>query len=258
MYFIVDVWYHSRREATSSIDWSDCSKNFSTKVDGTNMVMQREQMSPHDQNILEEIEGAWQHQKDLSPDAVKHIIELVITLPEEHKNIGLRVIAGKVTGAMNLHLLELIETFRQNAEQESIRSEECEETLKYTLPVIFSVMKKVSDQIVVQSLDDLVTLINITVSLQVFSTTDLAEDAQNWLFELPSLYYNRLVKEKLVVDKHDNVGVWIRSPSYFSDKAYAMHGSPFEPVMMPTKKVPMIPQNPISISLSFSSNTLHA
>ena len=222
------------------------------------MVMQREQLSPRNQRILEEIEGMWQHQKDLSPDALKHITELVITLPEEYRNVGLRAIAGKVIGAMNLHLIELIETFRRKAEQEGIRSEERDETLKDTSPEIFSVMKKVSDQIVVQSLDDLVTLINITVSLQMLSSTDLAEDAQNWLFELPSLYYNRLVKEKLVVDIHNDMGVWIRPPSYFGDRAYAIQGLPLGSVMMSTKRVPTIPQNPISIPLNLSTIAQHA
>lgn len=222
------------------------------------MVMQREQLSPRNQRILEHLESAWQDQKDLSPDALKHITELVITFPEEYKNIGLRAIAGKVLSAMHLHLLELIETFQQNAEQEGISSEERDETLKYISPEIFSVMKKVSDQIVVQSLDDLVTLINITVSLRMLSRTDLAEDAQNWLFELPSLYYNRLVKEKLVVEKGDDASAWIRPPFYFNDRGLWLHDLPVRQLVIPTKRASVTFRNPMSINLNISTAVQHA
>ncbi|MGB8346566.1 MAG: hypothetical protein WCD86_16895 [Ktedonobacteraceae bacterium] len=156
------------------------------------------QTSPRTQRILEHLEDVWQHQKPLPADAMKHITEYVDSLPEEYQTLGLREIANDVVSSMHMHMLWLIDTFQRNAESEGINARSRAETLVKIQSETFAVMEKVQKLLVVRSLDDLAALVNITTSLQMLSWTDLAEDAHGWLYEMPSLYYNRLVKVGLV------------------------------------------------------------
>lgn len=182
------------------------------------MTWQTEQLSQRSQRIAEQLKGAWQRQESLSPDALARMIELVASLPDEYRNIGLQTIAGEVVSSMHLHMLGLVETFQQKAEQEGIRAKHRDETLKDTLPEIFDIIKKTDGKVIIRSLNDLAALVNITASLQMMSKTDLAEEAQSWLYELPSLYYNRLVHEKLVVEKQDDAYMRLRPQPQFGKR----------------------------------------
>ncbi len=61
-------------------------------------------------------------------------------------------------------------------------------------------MMGISRHIIIRSIDDLVTLSNITFSLYTLSQIDSAEEAQNWMYELPELYYRQLKQEHLVAN----------------------------------------------------------
>jgi len=224
------------------------------------MVMQREQLSPRNQRLLEHLESVWQRQKSLPPDALKHITRLVISFPEEHKAAGLRMLADDVISSMRLHLLGLVEAFKRYAEQEDISLEDRDETLQDTLPEIFNTIKKIDEQLTVRSLDDLTALVNITVSLQSVSQARSADEAQSSLYELASLYYKRLVEEGLLVDaqktEQDVVSMWHRPVAPFSAWVY-FDGHP-GPMALSAESVPTVPQCTMPVKVRVVATAQHA
>lgn len=162
------------------------------------MVMQREQLTPRNQRLLEYLESAWQDQEQLSPDFRKRITELVLRLPEEYSATGLREIANDVVSAMNMHVLKLLATFQEKAEEEGISVSSRDKTLTQVMPEAFAIMERVRTQLHVRSLDDLVTLVNVTTSLQTLSESDSAEEVHSWLYELPMMFYRQLTRVGLI------------------------------------------------------------
>lgn len=162
------------------------------------MVMQREQLSPRDQRLLEHLKSAWQDQEQLPPDSMQQITGLVLGLPEEYRAAGLREIANDVVSSMNMHMLKLIEMFQEKAEEEGISVRSRDKTLTRVVPETFAVMEKVHTQLRVRSLDDLVALVNIATSLQTLSQSDSAEEVHSWLYELPMMFYRQLVQVGLI------------------------------------------------------------
>lgn len=221
------------------------------------MAWQTEQLSQRSRRIVEHLKSAWQRQESLSPDALARMIELVVSLPDEYRNIGLQTIAGEVVSSMHLHMLGLVETFQQKAEQEGIRAKHRDETLNETLPEIFDIIKKTDGKVIIRSLDDLAALVNITTSLLMMSKTDVAEEAQSWLYELPSLYYNRLLHEKLVVEKQDDAYMRLRPPTQLSKPIY-IFGWPEGQVALPIRRNSDVSHHPVPVDFHLSRTVRHA
>lgn len=78
------------------------------------------QTSPRTQRILEYLESVRQEGDTLFPDALMHLVNYVVSLPEEYQVAGLQAIANSIASLMHMHMLGLIEMFQRNAEQEGI------------------------------------------------------------------------------------------------------------------------------------------
>ena len=182
--------------------------------------MKSKEISVRAQNIIEHLENSWKLPQELSPENLRHITELIIGLQEPYKSIGLRIIADHIVNDMSLHILDMISTLQRKAEEEGISSEELEDTLRFILPEIFQILDNLTKHVSIQSLNDIATLSNITVSLQTSSDTTSANEAQSLLYEVPTIYYNQLTHEHLIT----------KGPMYWSMK-----------VDMPTKEMSLPP-----------------
>jgi hypothetical protein len=98
---------------------------------------------------------------------------------------------------MGLHFIDLMANFQQKAELEGVDKEEIVATLEGAIAEFFPEMMGISKQILTRSLDDLVTLSNITFSLYTLSQADTVEDTQSWIYELPTVYLRHLSQEQL-------------------------------------------------------------
>jgi hypothetical protein len=163
--------------------------------------MQYQQSPERTQRLIEHMKDLWNQSQPIDADHLQKIIQFVQSLPEQYKQIGLTKIAEYTTAGMSMHLLSLMAIFQQCAEQEGISAEDVKDTFDHILPEAFRILPKLGKKIQVQSLDDLVALANITVNLQILSLSDNAENAQNWLYELPDMYYQQLSQEKLIGNK---------------------------------------------------------
>ena len=152
--------------------------------------------------IIAHLQTMWQRSQPVSPNDLKRIVEFVSGLPEQYKQIGLEKIAEHAVNTMSLHILNLIAIFQQYAEQEDISAEDMHDTLDHILPDAFHVLSALDNKLHIQSLDDLAAVTNITVNLQILSSSNTAEEAQTWLYELPTMYYQQLSQEKLTVNNY--------------------------------------------------------
>ena len=161
--------------------------------------MQDDRSSQRTQRIIEHLEDLWRYPQEPSPDVLKQITEFIISLQEPYRSIGFQKIAEHAINNISLHILALMATFEQKAEQEGISLENRDETFNRITPETFRILDALSKNISVQSLDDIAALCNITIGLQTLSQTNFAQEAQSWLYELPTMYYNQLEQENLVV-----------------------------------------------------------
>lgn len=67
-------------------------------------------------------------------------------------------------------------------------------------------------RISLSSLDDLAVLSNIVIGLQTLSQTHSAQEAQSWLYELPTLCYQQLAREHLLEETQRKVFLIQREP----------------------------------------------
>jgi len=162
--------------------------------------MQNEKLSSRTQFIIEQLEKLWQHLQEPSPEVLKQVTEFIVGLQEPYRTIGLEKIAERAISNMSIHILDLMATFQQRAEKEGISLEDCKETFDHINPTTFQILRELSKHISVHSLDDLAALSNITDGLQTLSQVSSAEEAQSWLYELPTMYYQQLAQENLVVN----------------------------------------------------------
>jgi len=178
--------------------------------------MQNDQSLLRTQRIIEHLEGLWQCPQEPSPNELRQITEFIVSLQEPYRSTGLEIIARHTVSNMSLHILALMATFQQKAEQEAISPEDRKETFEHIQPEVFRILDELSKHVSVRSLDDLAALTNITVSLQTLSQNDSAEAAQSWLYELPTMYYRQLTQENLVVNVHSlewkSAGVRLSQP----------------------------------------------
>ncbi len=164
--------------------------------------MPNQQLPERVQRIIARLQEVWQHPQPISPNDLKRITEFVLELPEQYKQLGLAKIAEYATNNMSLHILNLMAIFQQFAEQEGIGASNVKDTLDHILPDTFRVLSDLNSQIQIQSLDDVAALTNITANLQVLSASETAGEAQSWLYELPTMYYQQLSQEKLMISTY--------------------------------------------------------
>ncbi len=160
--------------------------------------MQNPEVLPRSKHLIEHLEDSWKQQLEISSEKLRQIVELVVNLKEPYRTVGLKVVAEHIVNDMSLHILDILSTFQQKAEEDGISPEDCKETLEFVLPKTFQVLDKLTKNLSIQSLDDVATLSNITLSLQSPSDTSSADEAQSLLYELPEMYYSQLTYEHLV------------------------------------------------------------
>jgi hypothetical protein len=165
-------------------------------------IMQDKQSTQRTQHILEQLEDLSTYPQEPAPDVLRQITEFIVGLQEPYRAMGLKKIAEHIVSNMSLHVLALMVTFQQKAEEEGISLENRDEAIEHIKPVAFEILDKLSKGISIQSLDDIVALNNISVGLQTLSQSDSAEEAQSWLYELPAIYYRQLTQENLLVNVH--------------------------------------------------------
>jgi hypothetical protein len=162
--------------------------------------MENQELSPRTQRIIEQLRERWQRPYQPSVDQIQRIVERVVNLQEPYQITGLRIIAAHILNCLYLHMLDLITVLQKNAHQEEISPEDVQEVLDEALPEIFSLFINLNEHIAISSFDDLAIFMNVTISLQMLSRADTAENALSWLYQLPKLYPRRLQQEGLLSD----------------------------------------------------------
>jgi len=157
-------------------------------------------LSLRTQQLIHYLEELWKPSYQPSSEKLKRVIESLAQFPEPYQAFGITKIAEYFAGIMGLHFLDIVATFQQKAEAEGIDREERIQTLQGIMPELFPEMMGISKQVFIRTLDDLVTLSNITFSLYTLSQVNTAEDAQGWMYELPVLYRRQLVQEHLITN----------------------------------------------------------
>lgn len=152
------------------------------------------------QQLLNYLQDLWNRPFNPSSETLKRIAEFLTQLPEFYQVLGMTKIAEYFVSILGLHFLDLLATFQQKAEDEGIDREELIQTIKGAMPELFPEMMGISKQVLVRSLDDLITLGNITLSLHTLSQADTAEEAQSWIYDLPGLYLHQLTQERLLTN----------------------------------------------------------
>jgi hypothetical protein len=137
-----------------------------------------------------------------SADALKDIAHFVLDLADPYKTMGLRALAVHFVNSMGLHYLQLMVAFQENAEKEGIEQETMTGTFDDIMPQWFQKMVELDFVLSVESVDDLIKLVNITIGLFRPSQLTSAENTQRWLYSLPEIYYAQLEKEQLVKVAH--------------------------------------------------------
>jgi hypothetical protein len=155
--------------------------------------------SLHSLHMIEYHEDQWQSVHEPSNITLKRIVKLVSNLDAEYKTAGLTAIAEYFANALSLHFLDIMLTFQQKAEQEGIELDEREGIFHDILSESFPMMMELSRNILIQSLDALLTLSNITFGLYKLSHVDSAESARRWMYKLPKLYHSQLTQEHLLI-----------------------------------------------------------
>lgn len=194
-------------------------KGLNTRDNGGTMQDRQVSMQNNDEHaisqrikyLIECLGDLWQYPHELSNEKLEHIIELVTHFPEPYQAMGIAKIAEYLVSKMGLHFLDIMTTFQEKAEQEGIDREEREGTFNDIMPELFPLMMELSRNVSVQSLDDLLSLSNITFGLYRLSRPESAERAQRWMYKLPKLYYSQLAQEHLVTGVHLSFTVMVHS-----------------------------------------------
>ena len=152
---------------------------------------------------IKHLENQWRSVDEASSIRFRPLIELIVSLDEEDRTAWLTEIAKHLANILCQHFLEMLVIFAQKAEQEGIDLEEREGTFHDTLEASFPLMLGLSSNISIQSLNDLLTLSNITIGLYRLSHVDSAERAQRWMYKLPKLYHSQLAQEHLIINAKD-------------------------------------------------------
>lgn len=206
--------------------------------------------------IIEHLEDLWQSLQEPSPEVMKRIIEFILDLQEPYRTLGIKKIADRTDSTMILHILDIMATFQQKAEQEGIFSEDRDETLEHILPQTFQILQDLSGHVSVLSLDDLAALSNITTRLQILSRANTAEEAQSWLYELPAIYYHQLAEENLVVNVPVSATV-TTSPRFLDWRPYMTSQEPVQSVTIRVTITNGEPPTPEQLPIPLEKNKIH-
>lgn len=155
----------------------------------------QENVSPRMSRILEHFKNLWQQPHEISVEALERII---VGLPKEEQDTGLEVIAEYLVSFLKLHFLDIVATFQQKAIEEGIDVDERDEIVHDAMTESFQTVQKLGKLVLVQSVDALLLLSNITFGLYALSQSETAEKAQSWIYKLPKIYRNRLEQERLI------------------------------------------------------------
>lgn len=150
------------------------------------------------QQLIDYLGNLWQYSEDISPKTLEQITRCIAELPSPYKTLGLRTIAEHIVNSMNLHFLTTLVLFLQRAEQEGITPEEQENTREDALSIWQQSMAELNKRTLIESIDDLVNLSNITIGLYRLYQANSAEEAQRVLYELPKIYHDQLVQKRLL------------------------------------------------------------
>jgi hypothetical protein len=162
--------------------------------------MQDNQSPQRIHHIIRELEELWQYPHEPSTDDLTKITEFIVSLQEPYKTIGLQKIAEHTISNISLHILAIMALFQQKATEEGISPQNRDETFNQINPKAFQILDELNKHFSINSLDELVALSNITIGLQTLSQVNTASEAQSWLYELPTMYYQQLKQENLVVN----------------------------------------------------------
>jgi len=171
------------------------------KNDQTPVSKNWEQAIPqHTQQLINYLENLWERPQEPTTEVLKRVTAFVAHLPEPYKIMGLSKIAEYLVSRMGLHFLDLMAAFKQKANEEGISLEEYIQTVQGVLPELFPEIMGLSKHVSIRSLEDLIALSNITLSLHNLSRADSADEAQSWIYELPQIYWSQLSQEHLVTN----------------------------------------------------------
>lgn len=163
------------------------------------------------QHLIEALGEQWKHPHQLSSETLKRIIEFVVHFPESYRTMAITKIAEYLVDNMGLHFLDIMTIFQLKAEQEGIDREECEGTFQDIMPELFPSMMRLSRDLWIHSLDELVRLSNITFSLYGLSQVETAEEAEQWIYTLPKVYLSQLEQDHLISKMQEQVTVTIHA-----------------------------------------------
>lgn len=161
--------------------------------------MSNTQTPQRNQHIIEHIKDAWGDLQQPTPEKIVRILDSLRTLPEQDAKVGLETIATYLTNTMAVHLFDLLAIFQEKAEQEGFSAADREEILNDVLPDVIKLVQELKEHVTANSIEALAILANTTIGLQMLSTTDSADDAHSWLYELPSICHGQLSERKLLI-----------------------------------------------------------
>lgn len=167
-------------------------ERFSMQQNDEQMLLQ------NTQRLIESFGEMSQYSFQLPAEQLRHLLGFIVHFPKAYQVMALTKIAEHLVDNMGLHFLDIMTTFQQRAEQEGIRREEREATFQDIMPELFPSMMRLSRDLSIHSLDDLVRLSNITFSLYGLSQVETAEDAEQWIYTLPKVYLSQLEQDHLI------------------------------------------------------------
>jgi hypothetical protein len=164
-------------------------------------------MSSHTQQLAEHIGNLWQNTHLPSAETLK---QTLVNLPEPYQTMGIQAIAEHFVNTIQIHLLQTLATFYQQAADEGIDEGERDETLKDVEDKTYRLMM-LSKHLAIDSLESLLRLGKITSSVLDLSQCDNAEEAQRWIYKLSNIYQSRLEQEHLAEKGVDTI---VKFPFY--------------------------------------------
>jgi hypothetical protein len=154
----------------------------------------RQAESSYEQGFVEELEKYWQDIYNLSPRDLRQVL---LALPNKYKTMAIQAVTEYLANSMKVHLLHTAAIFCQQAEDEGVDAKERAATLEDVEADVCSIME-LSQSLSVRTYKDLLKLGKIAASVQGLGESDTAEDAQNWLYNMPAIYSGRLKREHLI------------------------------------------------------------
>ncbi len=157
-----------------------------------------QEISQRTRYLIDSLKDVWEQFQELSHEKLGRILEMTVHFPEPYRIAAMNVIAEKLVSSIGVHYLDVLATFRENAEQEGIAAGERDATLDDSMTELFPLILGLRRKVAVRSLDDLATLSAITIGLYGLSHVEFAEQAQDWIYSLPKAYIEQLDREHLL------------------------------------------------------------